>query len=72
MQVVHLGCQSFSILFDDIEPELCNLDAKVFSSFAQAQVSLANDIYHYLKKPGIFLFCPTGVCTVSEATFMDP
>ena len=36
-------------------------DKERFCSFADAQVSLTNQIYDYLNKPKIFLFCPTGL-----------
>jgi protein O-GlcNAcase/histone acetyltransferase len=35
-------------------------DKDRFSSFAHAQVAVANEIYDYLDKPNILLFCPTG------------
>jgi hypothetical protein len=34
-------------------------DKDRFSSFAHAQVAVANEIYDYLDKPNILLFCPT-------------
>ena len=48
------------MLFDDIDFELCGEDAAMFCSFANAQVSITNDLYAYLKEPDFFLFCPTG------------
>ncbi len=44
-QVSQLGCKSFALLFDDIEPEMCKQDKEVFQSFAHAQVTITNDIY---------------------------
>lgn len=35
-------------------------DKNNFPSFAHAHVSVANQLYEYLNKPKIFLFCPTG------------
>jgi len=35
-------------------------DKDCFASFAHAQVTVANEIYDYLDKPNILLFCPTG------------
>jgi protein O-GlcNAcase/histone acetyltransferase len=76
-QLVRLGCRSFSILFDDIDPDLCSEDAKVFPSYAHAQVSITNEIYSYLKKPEIFLFCPTEYCasraipSVKESDYLN-
>jgi len=60
-QVVQFGCEAFAILFDDIEPELSETDKEVFQSFAQAQVSVTNQIYEALNNPK-FLFCPTEYC----------
>ncbi|KHJ78406.1 hyaluronoglucosaminidase [Oesophagostomum dentatum] len=38
-QVRRLGCESFALLFDDIECEMTETDRQCFSSFAAAQVS---------------------------------
>jgi protein O-GlcNAcase/histone acetyltransferase len=59
-QVSALGCNSFAILFDDIDTDLCPADDKMFSSFAHAQVATANELYCHLDRPNVFLFCPTG------------
>ncbi|XP_019856916.1 PREDICTED: protein O-GlcNAcase-like isoform X1 [Amphimedon queenslandica] len=61
-QVLALGCNSFAILFDDIDPDLSSKDAKVYSSAAHAQVTITNDLYSSLGEPQIFLFCPTEYC----------
>uniref|UniRef100_H2TWU2 Protein O-GlcNAcase n=1 Tax=Takifugu rubripes TaxID=31033 RepID=H2TWU2_TAKRU len=61
-QVTHFGCKSFALLFDDIDHNMCPADKEVFSSFAQAQVSITNEIYQYLGEPETFLFCPTEYC----------
>ena len=37
-------------------------DKEVFQSFAQAQVSVTNEIFEYLGHPK-FLFCPTQYCS---------
>lgn len=60
-QLVGLGCQSFAILFDDIEPSINERDKEMFKSYAAAQVSVTNVIYEHLKRPK-FLFCPTEYC----------
>lgn len=65
-QVTHFGCKSFALLFDDIDHNMCPADKEVFSSFAQAQVSITNEIYQYLGEPETFLFCPTGTCEVHQ------
>ena len=59
-QVTSFGCKSFALLFDDIEIEMCEADKEIFQSFAQAQVSVTNEVYQYLNQPAKFLFCPTG------------
>lgn len=65
-QVTHFGCKSFALLFDDIDHNMCPADKEVFSSFAQAQVSITNEIYQYLGEPETFLFCPTGTLDVHQ------
>lgn len=59
-KVAALGCSSFAILFDDIDPDLSVADSKVFPSCAHAQATLANEVYSHLDNPNCFLFCPTG------------
>lgn len=63
-QVKSLGCQYFALLFDDIEDELCSEDNSIFSSFADAQCGVTNDIFLYLGQPRLFLFCPTGMVLI--------
>ena len=58
-QVSKLGCKSFAILFDDIDPRLKVPDCNLYKSSAEAQSILTNELFQYLKKPR-FLFCPTG------------
>lgn len=60
-QVSQFGCTAFSLLFDDIEPEMCEADKEVFHSFANAQVSVTNEVFLHLGQPQ-FLFCPTEYC----------
>ncbi|XP_051570333.1 protein O-GlcNAcase-like isoform X2 [Myxocyprinus asiaticus] len=62
-QVADLGCQAFALLFDDIDHSMCQSDTEAFSSFAHAQVSVANEIFHFLGEPPVFLFCPTEYCS---------
>lgn len=59
-QVAAMGCCSFALLFDDIDPCMCQADRDVFPSLAQAQASVANEVYQELGQPSVFLFCPTG------------
>ncbi|KAM4594557.1 protein O-GlcNAcase [Fundulus diaphanus] len=67
-QVKQFGCRSFSLLFDDIETEMCPADKKAFSSFAHAQVAITNEVYQHLGDAKTFLFCPTDYC----AAFCNP
>ncbi|XP_061736890.1 protein O-GlcNAcase isoform X2 [Nerophis ophidion] len=67
-QVRDFGCSSFSLLFDDIETEMCPADKQAFSSFAHAQVAITNEVYQHLGEPETFLFCPTDYC----AAFCTP
>ncbi|CAG5099281.1 Oidioi.mRNA.OKI2018_I69.XSR.g16407.t1.cds [Oikopleura dioica] len=69
MDIKELGCQSFAILFDDINEDLSPEDARNFESPAHAQASVANFIFEKLG-PEIkhFLFCPTEYC----ASFAKP
>ncbi|XP_029990594.1 protein O-GlcNAcase isoform X2 [Sphaeramia orbicularis] len=75
-QVKEFGCRSFSLLFDDIETEMCAADKQAFSSFAHAQVSITNEVYQHLGEPHTFLFCPTDYCaafctpTVSQSSYL--
>ncbi|XP_034043229.1 protein O-GlcNAcase isoform X4 [Thalassophryne amazonica] len=64
-QVKELGCSSFSLLFDDIETEMCPADKQAFSSFAHAQVAVTNEVYLHLGEPETFLFCPTDYCAIN-------
>ncbi|CAN9509923.1 unnamed protein product [Ophioblennius macclurei] len=61
-QVKEFGCSSFSLLFDDIEAEMCPADRRAFSSFAHAQSAVTNEVYRHLGEPPTFLFCPTDYC----------
>ncbi|CAO4383196.1 unnamed protein product [Caenorhabditis nigoni] len=60
-QVKSAGCESFAILFDDIEVQMQKNDKEHFESFAHAQVHVANTIFEYLE-PKTFIFCPTEYC----------
>ncbi|XP_075276288.1 protein O-GlcNAcase-like isoform X3 [Opisthocomus hoazin] len=62
-QVAAMGCHSFALLFDDINPCMCQADRDVFPSLAQAQATVANEVYRELGQPSIFLFCPTEYCS---------
>lgn len=60
-QVSQFGCDAYALLFDDIESELSKADKEVFQTFANAQVSVTNDVFAHLNGPK-FLFCPTQYC----------
>lgn len=60
-QVSTFGCKAFALLFDDIDLEMSEADKSAFSSFAHAQVSVANEVFEHLGQPK-FLFCPTEYC----------
>ncbi|XP_067153372.1 protein O-GlcNAcase-like [Apteryx mantelli] len=62
-QVAAAGCRSFALLFDDVDPRMCRADRDVFASLAQAQASVANEMYQELGQPSVFLFCPTEYCS---------
>ena len=53
------GCEAFSLLFDDIDTDMCSADKEVFQTFAHAQVSVTNEVFQHLGQPKFF-FCPTG------------
>lgn len=61
-QVSQFGCDAFALLFDDIESEMSKADKEVFQSFAQAQVSVTNEVFNHLNCSR-FLFCPTQYCS---------
>lgn len=56
-----IGCHSFAILFDDIDPELCLTDKLEFASSGDAQVYITNKLYEWFDNLKTVLFCPTGV-----------
>jgi protein O-GlcNAcase / histone acetyltransferase len=64
-QMLALGCQHFSLLFDDIPDRLDPEDIKRWGSLASAQCHVANAIFKWTRErsPGTrFLFCPTAYC----------
>uniref|UniRef100_A0A8B9FCC6 GH84 domain-containing protein n=1 Tax=Amazona collaria TaxID=241587 RepID=A0A8B9FCC6_9PSIT len=63
LQVAAMGCRAFALLFDDIDPCMCQADRDAFPSLAQAQASVANEVYQELGQPPVFLFCPTEYCS---------
>ncbi|XP_039956052.1 protein O-GlcNAcase isoform X2 [Bactrocera tryoni] len=61
-QVSQFGCEAFALLFDDIDSEMSKVDKEAFQTFANAQVSVTNEIFTHLGNPR-FLFCPTQYCS---------
>ena len=61
-QLQSVGIKSFAILFDDIQSSLSKEDSDKFSSPADAQADLTNEIYLQTGEPRVFLFCPTEYC----------
>eukprot|EP00056_Hartaetosiga_gracilis_P007569 m.109867 g.109867 ORF g.109867 m.109867 type:complete len:535 (-) comp12741_c0_seq8:55-1659(-) len=66
-QVQQLGCNSFALLFDDIDACLSEEDEPLFESFAHAHCEVANYIFNVMT-PQRLLFCPTEYC----ASFASP
>jgi len=60
-QVKDCGCDAFSLLFDDIDPQLSMADLQKYASSAHAQAAITNVMYEHLLRPN-FLFCPTEYC----------
>lgn len=56
------GCNAFALLFDDIDARLSPPDQDAFGSPARAQAALTNKVYEALRRPEVFLFCPTEYC----------
>jgi protein O-GlcNAcase/histone acetyltransferase len=65
-QMLALGCQDFSLLFDDIPDRLDTEDLKRWGSLASAQCHVANAMFRWTRehRPAArFLFCPTPYCS---------
>lgn len=69
-QVKSTGCNSFAVLFDDIEVQMQAADKQKFKSFATAQVHIANTIFEDLE-PKVFMFCPTEYCETRASPNLD-
>lgn len=64
-QLHALGCQDFSLLFDDIPDHLDAADIQRWGSLAAAQSHIANALFRWIRErnPNArFLFCPTPYC----------
>jgi hypothetical protein len=64
-QMLALGCEHFSLLFDDIPDHLASLDLARWGSLAAAQCHVANSVFEWVRG-GVprsrFIFCPTAYC----------
>jgi protein O-GlcNAcase/histone acetyltransferase len=64
-QMLALGCQNFSLLFDDIPDRMAAEDDQRFGSFASAQCHVVNALFRWTRErcpEARFLFCPTPYC----------
>ncbi len=64
-QLLDLGCENFSLLFDDIPDRIDADDLTQFGSLASAQCHVANTTFRWLREKcpdARFLFCPTPYC----------
>jgi len=64
-QMLALGCQNFSLLFDDIPDRMHAEDSERFGSFAAAQCLVVNSLFRWTRErcpDARFLFCPTPYC----------
>ena len=64
-QMLALGCQNFSLLFDDIPDRMDPADRQRFGSFASAQCHVVNALFRWTRErcpTARFLFCPTPYC----------
>ncbi|EDQ92565.1 uncharacterized protein MONBRDRAFT_19257, partial [Monosiga brevicollis MX1] len=73
--VAALGCNSFAILFDDIDGLMNQADIDTFDSLCHAHCTVANELRAHLA-PKRMLFCPTEYCasranpSVSESEYL--
>lgn len=64
-QIVELGCENFALLLDDIPDRMHEEDARHWSSFAEAQAHVVNELFFWVRAQipeARFLFCPTPYC----------
>lgn len=64
-QMLALGCEHFSLLFDDIPERTEQADIDRFGSLAAAQCHVANALFAWIRqrsRQGLLLFCPTAYC----------
>ncbi len=64
-QILALGCQNFSLLFDDLPDRMDPADRQRWGSFAAAQCHVVNALFRWTRErcpAARFLFCPTPYC----------
>jgi protein O-GlcNAcase/histone acetyltransferase len=64
-QMMTMGCEDFSLLFDDIPGELDPIDLQRWGSLAPAQCHVANAVFTWIRgriPHARFVFCPTAYC----------
>ncbi len=64
-QMLALGCQDFSLLFDDIPDQMDPADLGRWGTLAAAQCHVANEMFLWVRQrspDARFLFCPTPYC----------
>jgi protein O-GlcNAcase/histone acetyltransferase len=64
-QLLHVGCQDFALLFDDLPGQIRDADRQAYPSVAAAQCAVTNEVAAWVKSQspgGRFLFCPTPYC----------
>ena len=65
-QMLALGCQHFSLFFDDIPDRLNAHDIQRYGSLASAQCHVVNALFRWTRErcpAARFLFCPTAYCS---------
>jgi len=64
-QLLAMGCEDFSLLFDDIPDRLVRQDIERWGSLASAQCHVANSVFAWTRErspKARFFFCPTAYC----------
>jgi protein O-GlcNAcase/histone acetyltransferase len=64
-QMLAMGCEHFSLLFDDIPGNLDPIDLQRWGSLAAAQCHVANAVFAWVRSrvpEARFVFCPTAYC----------
>jgi len=64
-QMLEIGVRHFALLFDDLPGKMTQQDRDRFSSVAEAQASVTNSIFEWLRDQHSeirLLFCPTPYC----------